>query len=129
MNRVIGFGVGLLTLLVVVFGLLFLGGLASAWWEIRAEKKAGLVPTRPAWENRVKRRALGGLGPQLRAAWRGASSPLPTCWCGRGPLATFPALPPMPAGVGCAAWEAGDAEAVELHDLAGGYARTAARAS
>jgi hypothetical protein len=37
--------------------LLFLGGMASAWREIRAEKRAGVRVTRPGW-NKADRLAL-----------------------------------------------------------------------
>jgi hypothetical protein len=36
---------------------LFLGGMVSAWREIRAEKRAGVRVTRPGW-NRADREAL-----------------------------------------------------------------------
>lgn len=113
-------GLGLL-----IFSVLFLGGLASAAWEIRNEKRAGLVPTRPAWDNRDKRRALGGLRQQLAAAWNSARSRMVMCWCGIGPIQHFPALTRWEVeGWGCAAVEAGHPEALLRHDAAGGYART-----
>lgn len=110
----------------VVFLLLFLGGIASAALEIRKERKAGLEPTRPAWDNRNKRQALGG----FRAAWRvsiqkARHGKMVTCWCGCGPIVEFPALDDgTPAGLGCSAWESGEPRAILLHDAAGGYART-----
>jgi hypothetical protein len=128
----IGWSLGLLAVIVVVFVLLFLGGLLSAALEIRREKRAGQVPTRPAWENRDKRRALGG----FREVWRvsvqrAKHRGIDTCWCGQGPLAYFPQMQMVPnqytvGGIGCAAWEAGDPLAHDLHDRAGGYARTPA---
>lgn len=106
-----------------LFLLLFLGGLTSAALEIRREKKAGLVPTRPAWESKKKRKALGIRG-VWRAAWARASHRMETCWCGCGPLLEFEAIGGQPAGIGCVAWENGDPRAIILHDGAGGYRRT-----
>ncbi|MFT4287439.1 hypothetical protein [Nocardioides sp.] len=111
------------------FLVLFLGGLASAWIEVEREKKAGKVPSRPAWEGRSKRRAVPWRE-RLRARWWEARYPgTRMCWCCRGVLAEFVALDggtgvASVAGVGCAAWEVGDPLAVLRHDAAGGYART-----
>lgn len=118
-----------LLLALAVFPVLFLAGLASAAWEIRREKRAGLVPTRPAWENRDKRRALGGLREQVRVAWQQARKPMRSCWCGRGPLVEFQASGGFDAGWGCAAWEAGDQVAILRHDAAGGYSRSSSGVS
>lgn len=126
MDRVIGAVLGFGALLLALFLVLFLGGLCSAAWEIHREKKAGKVPTRPAWENRAKRKALGGFAEQIRLAWRQARHRDRLCWCGRGPLLIFPPLGQEPEAWACAAWEAGDPVAIQRHDAAGGYARVPA---
>lgn len=114
----------LVALLFSVGPLLFLGGLTSAWLEIRRERRAGRVPTRPAWENRDKRRALGGFRGVWRSSWQKARrGKMATCWCGEGPLVEFPECGGFPAGLGCAAWESGLPRAIYLHDAAGGYKR------
>jgi hypothetical protein len=128
-NRLLGFILGMGALMLALFAVLFLGGLASAWWEIRAEKRAGLVPTRPADELREKHRALGGWRNRLSIAWAGARARAQgwrLCWCGRGAVTEFTATDNGygQAGFGCAAWEAGDPVAINRHDAAGGYART-----
>lgn len=129
MSRLVHWSALLGVILVSVFVVLFLGGLASAALEIRAEKKAGKVPTRPAWENRDKRRAVGGFGEQIRLSWQAARKRghgIRSCWCGRGPIQVFPADDgtDLGEGWGCCAWEAGDLVAVQRHDAAGGYRRT-----
>lgn len=58
-------------LVVSVFVVLFLGGLASAALEVRSERRAGLTPTRPAWDARAARRASGGNRAAVRGYWRG----------------------------------------------------------
>lgn len=121
----------LVGLILVVIVVAFLGGLASAALEVKRERAAGLEPTRPAWDNRRKRRAVGGLRERARVAWthlehRGG---VVNCWCGQGPVVHFEALDDGSgnvAGYGCAAWEAGDPLAVLRHDEAGGYGRTPA---
>jgi hypothetical protein len=50
-----------------LFVLLMIGGFLSAAYEIHRERKAGLVPTRPAWERRDWARQTGG----HRAYFRG----------------------------------------------------------
>lgn len=120
---------GLLGVLLAVFLILFLGGLASAWWEIRAEKRAGLVPTRPADEARMKRRVRGGgFRTSVRLWWFGLTTGVPQCWCGLGTLVGFPAMSSVGyesvEGLGCTAVEAGMPQAWDLHERAGGYART-----
>jgi hypothetical protein len=54
--------------------LLFLGGLASAWLEIRREKRAGVPVTRPAWEARDARREAGGYRATVRGLVKGLRS-------------------------------------------------------
>lgn len=52
------FGRSLATVLAVVaaiFLVLFLGGMASAWLEIRREKKAGVPVTRPGWQRPARK--------------------------------------------------------------------------
>lgn len=127
MGSLIGWGIGFVSVILGALVLIFLAGLASAAWEIRGEKRAGKVPTRPAWENAQKRRALGGFRAQIRVAWSSARHRASgrTCWCGRGPVVEFPPSDlGEPAGLGCAAWESGDFHAITLHDAAGGYSRT-----
>lgn len=128
MRGIFGWTVGFFAVIAAVFLLLFLGGLASAWFEVRAEKKSGVPVTRPAWDNRDKRRARGvSLFQSVRESWEQARgrSIGSGCWCGRGPITEFPEdFGGFPAGLGCAAWEAGDPEAVVRHDRAGGYQRT-----
>jgi hypothetical protein len=117
--------VALVLLFIGVFVIIFLAGLGSAALEIRRERKAGLVPTRPAWDNRRKRRANGGLWETIRVLWATHSTKLDLCWCGQGPMVYFPALTQgEAAGLGCSAWESGDPEAIRRHDAAGGYSRT-----
>lgn len=121
------------TLVVVVGSVLlvaFLGGLASAALEIRKEKRAGLVPTRPGWEARRKSKARGLRGAMQANVGRikHFGMGVRTCWCGYGPLQVFPsdADPDGPGEVGCAAWEAGHLGAFSRHDDAGGYQRVPA---
>lgn len=119
-------GIGLLLFLVAVFLVLFLGGLASAWWEVRSEKRQGLTPTRPADDLRAKKRARGG-GPLRSFAiwWHGVRTGIPQCWCGLGSLMYFDADPPnLSAGLGCTAWEAAHPQAFRIHDAAGTYDRS-----
>jgi hypothetical protein len=61
-------------LVLALFLVLFLGGLCSAAWEIRQEKRAGKVPTRPAWERREHLRAAGGRFAFARGLLRGVRS-------------------------------------------------------
>lgn len=113
-----------LGLVLCLFSVLFLGGLASAWWEVRAEKRAGQVPTRPAWDARDRRRAQGGWRGALSIWWTKRTHSVPTCpVCGRGPVVPFEADDSFPAGMACIAWESGDPRAVLIHDEAGGYMR------
>lgn len=119
-------GVGLLAgLIATVFVVFFLGGLSSAYFEVRSEKRAGKTPTRPAWEQRAKRRARGRFS-TVKALWESASHRgVEQCWCARGPVQWFEAAGPWDtSGYGCAAWEAEDVVAMERHQRAGGYART-----
>jgi len=129
-NGLFALGLALVGIFAGLFVLLFLAGLASAALEIRRERRAGLIPTRPAWENRAKRRALGGLRGQVAAAWASARHKrggVKTCWCGLGPIVWFTALDAYtPAGYGCAAVEAGHPLAINRHDAAGGYRRVEA---
>ena len=115
------FGLILLTIFVV----LFFGGLASAVLEARRERAAGLEVSRPAREMRARRQALGGWAAALHtSAMKVGHRGMKLCWCGRGPLQYFVQLDQgQPAGMGCAAWEAGDEHAIRLHDAAGGYRR------
>lgn len=129
MSRAAEYVLALVGIFACIFAVLFLGGLASAAWEIRQEKRAGKPVTRPAWDARDKRAALGGPLGVVRVWWASRSHALPTCWCGRGALTYFPALDGSSGvaaveGIGCAAWEAGDVVAIGLHDDAGGYSRT-----
>lgn len=111
-------------ILVSLFVVIFLGGLCSAWFEVRAERKAGKPVTRPAWESRRKRRAIGSRRERVKATWAQMSTKAPMCWCGLGPLQDFPShTEPGELETGCAAWEVGIAEAIRRHDAAGGYAR------
>lgn len=60
-----------------LFVLLVLAGVASAAWEVRAERRAGLPVTRPAWDNRAERRrvrAEQGRAPYLRGLVKGLRS-------------------------------------------------------
>jgi hypothetical protein len=123
--------VGLALFLLVVFAVLFLGGLCSAWFEVRSERRAGLVPTRPADEVRAKRRARGdGIRGSARIWWRETRTGIPQCWCGLGTLIEYRAVGSVPGaytsttGLGCMAFENGDPEACERHERAGGYSRT-----
>lgn len=114
-----------LGIIAALFAVLFLGGLFSAWWEIRGEKRAGKPVTRPAWDARDRRRAQGGYRAAARIWWESKTHKIPTCGvCGLGPLVTFDACDSFPAGLGCAAWEAGHPQAILVHDAAGGYARS-----
>jgi hypothetical protein len=120
-----GKALALLGIIAAIFAVLFLGGLASAWFEIRAEKRAGKTPTRPGWDRRDRRIAQGGHRAALRIWWESKTHRIPSCGvCGRGPLVPFDACDSFPAGLGCAAWEAGDVDAIVIHDRAGGYARS-----
>lgn len=126
--RLVGWSAGFLGVLALAVLALFLGGLLSAVLEVRAEKRAGKVPTRPAWDNRDKRRAIGGFREQWKGAVESARSRLGGgfvgCWCLQGPVAEFPAGGGFEAGLACVAWEAGADEALRRHDAAGGYKRT-----
>lgn len=119
------FTLGTLAVIAALGVVLFLGGLCSAALEVRRERRAGLEPTRPAWDERAKREAVP-LRDRLwllwhRARYRGTE----WCWCARGTLDVFPARDgSQAAGLGCSAWEAGDPQAILRHDAAGGYART-----
>jgi hypothetical protein len=120
----LGIGVvAFVLLLVALFFLIALAGLCSAALEVRRERRAGLEPTRPAWESRAKRRAIGSRRERARVLWRSLAT-RGMCWCGQGLLQEFPSLDvPGTTETGCAAWEAGDAEAIRRHDEAGGYQR------
>lgn len=54
MNHFVTAVVGVVVACAVV---LFLGGMASAWLEIRREKRAGVPVTRPGWERRPRQHA------------------------------------------------------------------------
>jgi hypothetical protein len=119
--------VAFVLLLVLLFAAIMAAGICSAWLEIRRERRAGLVPSRPGWESRAKRRALGVRERSRTLATSLWARGAPFCWCGRGYLVEFPPLDgEAREAVGCAAWEAGDAEAIRRHDVAGGYARVQA---
>lgn len=60
--------------LAFLFVLLILGGMLSAALEIRAEKRAGVPVTRPAWEARARRRASGGHRATVRGIVKGLRS-------------------------------------------------------
>lgn len=106
-----------------VFVVIFLGGLASAALEIRSERRAGKPVTRPGWESRDKRRAIGSRRERARVWWVGMTRP-GVCWCGLGPLQEFRGADGPERG--CAAWEAGHPVAIRRHDEAGGYVRVPA---
>lgn len=63
--------VALVGVLVALFLVLFLGGLASAALEVRRERQAGLTPSRPAWERRDALRASGGHRATVRGVVKG----------------------------------------------------------
>lgn len=73
-SNVLDFGFWVLGVIAALFAVLFLGGLASAALEIRAEKKAGYMPTRPAWDKRDARIAAGGYRASIRGYWKGIKS-------------------------------------------------------
>lgn len=117
--------IGLVAFFVTVLLVCFLGGLASAILEARRERAAGLPVSRPARELKAKRQAVGGWHRVAQLAFlKLGHRGMKLCWCGRGPLQHFPALDAwQEEGIGCAAWELGDPEAIRLHDAAGGYRR------
>lgn len=122
---------GVLVVLAVVLSvgvLAFLGGMASAAVENHRERAAGLPVSRPAWEQRRKRRARGHFS-TIKALWARAQTHgrVELCWCVCGPVQWFTGwgvAPETREGFGCAAWESGDPVAFARHSKAGGYART-----
>ncbi len=117
----LGLGLGAIVgILIAVFAVLVLGGLCSAAWEIRREKRAGLVPTRPAWDGSRKgryRRSVRDAVSTARGLWKGLREPVaaddicPEC---EGPLVT------MDGQIVCVADLNGDPIAESLHDAFSG---------
>ena len=91
---------------------------------IRAERREGKTPSRPAWDARDRRRAQGGWKAAASIWWTQRTHAVRTCpVCGRGPVVPFEADAQFGEGMACIAWESGDTHAILVHDAAGGYQR------
>lgn len=117
MARVVGGVLGLVGVFAAVFLVLFLGGLCSAWFEIRAEKKAGVPVTRPAWDRARARREAGGRFAYLRGLFHGLRAPVERAPKGGCDVCGSPMIASMdsPDWV-CVADLNGDPRAERLHD-------------
>jgi hypothetical protein len=96
---------------------MFLGGLSSAWFEVRREVKAGQIPTRPAWDKRDYIAASGGRWAYVRGLYRGlrgwrAAAPsyaTPCPACGRDGFTDDSGY------FRCPDYDLGDPEAIQDH--------------
>lgn len=100
-----------------VLSVAFLGGLTSAWLELRKERRETGTVTRPGWDRMRERREAGGYLATVRGTIAGLRSERAAAAAWRCPVCRGD-LVETASGIECIAFINLDRRALRLHDAA-----------